>query len=476
MTITVTSRRGAVCAAAVAIITLALAGCGSDSDDTTSMERTTRTDVPIKGCGEVACNGVLHGAPYEVQLPDRWNGTLLLYSHGYRVAEPVPPNFDPVDRTADAASSDELARLLLDQGYALAGSAYKSNGWAVADGVAAGEQLHDWFVANVGRPDRVYLWGHSLGGLVTEVLAERHADWVTAAAPMCGVLGGGSRNLDLSLDVAYAVQTLIYPQLKLTGFTSHAEAVRNWQGAFEAISAAGADTRSGVPKLLLIGALADAPKQTKTYDGATPESRVRATAESLLSALGYGTWGRYEIEQRVGGNPSANIVADYAERVSPEERQEIETFFPGTVDANLALLARGTRVAADPGAKEKLDALGTPTGDLRDPTITLHTAADPLVLAQNETVFAGQVADSSQRTADLLQLYTVAPTSYPSKPGAPYGAGHCNFTGQEQLAMIKLLDEWARNGIYPGPEAIEKTFGADSGLQLAFRPGPWPAG
>ena len=51
----------------------------------------------------------------------------------------------------------------------------------------------------------------------------------------------------------------------------------------------------------MAAAMVDAPAQTKTYDGSTIESQVRARAESILTALGYGTFGRYEIEQRVGG-------------------------------------------------------------------------------------------------------------------------------------------------------------------------------
>ena len=66
----------------------------------------------------------------------------------------------------------------------------------------------------------------------------------------------------------------------------------------------------------MVAAMADAPAQTKTYDGSTIESGVRARAESILTALGYGTFGRYEIEQRVGGNPSTNVEADYSARLS----------------------------------------------------------------------------------------------------------------------------------------------------------------
>ena len=72
---------------------------------------------------------------------------------------------------------------------------------------------------------------------------------MSGVAPMCGVLGGTNLNLDLALDVAYAVKTLIYPQLKLTGFASNDEAVANWEGAPKAIVAAGRTRANGVPKL-----------------------------------------------------------------------------------------------------------------------------------------------------------------------------------------------------------------------------------
>ena len=59
-------------------------------------------------------------------------------------------------------------------------------------------------------------------------------------------LGGTNLNLDLALDVAYAVKTLIDPELKLTGFASNDEANANWEGAYKAITAAGRDVTNGV--------------------------------------------------------------------------------------------------------------------------------------------------------------------------------------------------------------------------------------
>ena len=460
-------------AGAAAMVVL-LTACGSEPA-TRSREdaiRSTATAVPFTGCGKVACTGTLAGAKYEIEMPRTWNGTLLLFSHGYRPAQPAPPDFAPAQTDAQDAPTGAVATALLAKGYALAGSAYASNGWAVADGVTAGEQLHDFFVQKVGKPDRTYVWGESLGGLVTELLAERHPDWIAGAAPLCGVLGGSNLNFDLAMDVAYGVKTLLAPGLKTDDYASYDEAKASFDQAQKAVLAA-TNSTAGLGKLLLLAALVDAPTQTATFDGSTLQSRGGALVEGILTGLAFGTTLRQEIEGRVGGNPSGNEDADYAARVSTSERALIESVAPGSTAANLALLANGSRVAPDAAARAEFATLGTPTGAITAPTLTLHTEADPLVLVQNESVFAGKVAASKAKTADLVQLYTKAPARYATR--APYGAGHCNFTTDELTGSVAALDGWVRGGVYPTGPAVTAAFRSDPGLDLSYRPGPWPA-
>ncbi len=479
MTLTFRAGRRTAAFASVAAMGLLLAACGSSSTAVPA-QRVDRTDVSFNSCSSVACTGKMDDANYSIVMPTKWNGTLLIYSHGYRQAQPAPPDFAPVDHNAEPApgygdGSDGVGKSLLAQGYALAGSAFKTNGWDVADAVQADEDLHQFFLDHIGKPDRTIVWGDSLGGLITEVLSEKHPEWVDGAVPLCGVLGGPNLNLDLALDVAYAVKTLIDPALKLTGYASYDEAVANWEGAAKAIVAAGSDTANGVPKLMLIASLVDAPGKTGTYDGSTIVSQVSAYAESILTALGYGTFGRYDIEQRIGGNASQNTGVDYSTRVSSAERSLIEFVSPGATDKLLGELASGTRVSADATARAKLAATGTPVGDIKHPTLTMHTEADPLVLVQNENVFAKEVRASKTATGDLVQLYTVAPATYPAKPGAPYGAGHCNFTPQSRVAVVDLMDNWVRNGAYPGPQAVAAAMGLTSGYDPIYQPPAWPA-
>jgi pimeloyl-ACP methyl ester carboxylesterase len=463
--------RAAVGATAVVLLVVA---CGSPPASRSREDtiRSTATAVPFTGCAEVACTGTLSGAKYEIEMPRTWNGTLLLFSHGYRRAQPAPPDFAPVQTDAQDAPTSAVATALLATGYALAGSAYATNGWAVADGVAAGEQLHDFFVQKIGQPDRTYVWGESLGGLITEMLAEKHPDWIAGAAPLCGVLGGANLNFDLAMDVAYGVKTLLAPGLETDDYASYEQAEASFEQARKAVLAA-TNTAAGLAKLLLLAALVDAPAQTANYDGSTLRSRGAALVEGILTGLAFGTTIRQELEGRVGGNPSGNEHADYAARVSTSERALIEGVAPGSTAANLALLANGTRIAPDDAARATFATLGTPTGDIKVPTLTLHTEADPLVLVQNESVFAGKVAASTAKTADLVQLYTKAPARY-AKP-APYGAGHCNFTTDELTGSVTALDRWVRGGTYPTGPVLTSAFGSDPGLDLSYRPPPWPA-
>src|SRR2546421_12868752 len=68
--------------------------------------------------------GTLGGASYVIAVPSNWNGTLVLYSHGYVfVGQPNP--------APTVALTGAFGAAFLQQGYALAGSSYSQPGWAV---------------------------------------------------------------------------------------------------------------------------------------------------------------------------------------------------------------------------------------------------------------------------------------------------------------------------------------------------------
>lgn len=466
--------------AASAATAMVLSGCGDASTPLSARQRAvqaTSSSVPFHACGS-SCAGEIDGAKYRIALPKKWNGTLLLYSHGYRFASPIPAEPGPIQTNAqvsstdsDGSASDPLSQQLLSEGYALAGSSYKSNGWAVADGVDAGVALHKKFVQVVGQPKRTYVWGDSLGGLITEILAEENPSWVDGAAPMCGAVAGPNLNFDVALDVAFAIKALIDPSLQLTGYSSTDEANANFVHAAALVKKAAADLAGGgTAKIMLIAGLVGAPDKTKTYDGHDIVSQVKATVEALLTALAFGTAGRYEIEQRVGGNPSDNSQSNYQDQLSAAGAAEVIRL-GGSVNDFLQKLAALPRVHADPAARTAFEKLGDTTGDLHAPTVTMHTEDDPLVLVANESVLAQRVQKRDD-LGKLVQLYIAPPPTYPESTGAPYGAGHCNFTDQQRLGLISILDNWAHRSVYPGAAGDQKALGA--GYDPSFLPGPWP--
>jgi pimeloyl-ACP methyl ester carboxylesterase len=428
--------------------------------------------APVAAAESIHATGTTANGEWVLDVPASFNGTLLVWSHGYSFT-PVPGSNAPSVAVRDA---------LLARGYGLIGSSYARGGagWAVGDGVRAAAEVMGIAKRRIGagRVDTILAWGASLGGLVTQTLAERRPDLVDGAAPLCGVLAGTNKNLDLALDVAVGVKRFFYRKLQLRGFSSRADARRNLDRATSAILRAleDPDTQaSATGRMLALATLSGTAEKTRTYSGTGTTSAVGAATESVLTALNYGTLGRYDIERRVGGNPSTNQGTDYRHRVTARAVARFTAF--GFGDGLLSAYARalqtyGKRIPADQGARRRAAQLGNPTGRLADPTLTMHTVHDPLVIVQNERVFAKRVARHG-RGALLSQLF-VRPPSYTT--AAPYGAGHCNFSTDQWLAAAVGLSEWVESSDRPSDAELTSLFAAQPGaLDLDYTPAAWPA-
>src|SRR5580704_3802120 len=143
------------------------------------------------------------GATYLIQVPANWNGTLVLYSHGYVTPGSPNPAMDVGDPLTGA--------WLLDNGYALAGSSYATTGWAVQQAIPDQLSTLNTFDRRVGSPVRTIAWGDSLGGMITAGLLQVAPSRFAAALPMCGVVAGGVGTWNVALDSALAIQQLLGP-------------------------------------------------------------------------------------------------------------------------------------------------------------------------------------------------------------------------------------------------------------------------
>ncbi|MFD7326422.1 alpha/beta hydrolase family protein [Streptomyces sp. NPDC059875] len=374
------------------------------------------------------------GAAYLMDVPGAWNGTVLLYSHGYRAAGWPNP--------AQNAPSPETRDRLLAQGYALIGSSYATNGWAVTDAVPDQLATLDLFTERFGTARRTLAWGTSYGGLVTTRLAERHADRLDGSLSMCGLLQGGVANWNSTLDPVFALKTLLArgDDIRLTGFADQT-AARNASHALTAKVTAAQQTPEGRARIALAAALHGIPghndpsqQEPGPTDWDAQQANQYTAVQGLLQLPAF-SW-RQEAESRAGGNPSWNTGVDYTRMLarSPQSKEVTELYKKAglSLRGDLTALDRAPRISADPGAVGWMRRTSTLTGRLTDPQLTLHTTGDALIPVQAESAYRRTVTAAG--TGHLLaQTYVDGP-------------GHCTFTTGEMLAALRALEHRLTTG------------------------------
>ncbi|MGH7279067.1 MAG: prolyl oligopeptidase family serine peptidase, partial [Candidatus Rokuibacteriota bacterium] len=141
--------------------------------------------------------GIHNGAGYRIEVPDNWNGELVLYAHGFRGTG--------LELTV---SNPRIRPYLVDNGYAWAASSYSKNGYDVKQGVKDTHALGQRFNGLVGNPRRTWITGHSMGGHITGVAIEQYPNAYAGALPMCGVMGDNEL-FDYFLDFNLVAQALV---------------------------------------------------------------------------------------------------------------------------------------------------------------------------------------------------------------------------------------------------------------------------
>ena len=393
------------------------------------------------------------GATWQIRVPADWNGTLLLYSHGYRA--PGSPN--PAQDVSDPVTGGWL----LDHGFALAGSSYASTGWAIREALADQAAVLDAFEARVGRPRQTIAWGDSLGGMVTAGLGQRIPERLDGALPGCGVVAGAVATWNQALDAVFAFKVLLAPDsaLRLVHITDPAA---NLALARQVLAAAQA-TEAGRARLALVAALNDTPGWA---DPTAPEPAPDDWATRQLNQYANlnGTFPfpfafRAELEARAGGNPSWNLGVDYARQLQRSvDRDQVEALYRQAgldLAADLRTLNRAPRIAPD------LDAVGWAIRNIAFngrlggvPVLTIHTTGDPLVVVQQERAYAQAVRAAGD--AGLLRQAFV------------HRAGHCTFTPAERIAALQALLHRVETGAWDDAATPERLNPAAAALGPAL--------
>lgn len=393
------------------------------------------------------------GATVLIEVPSPWNGTLLLYSHGY--VTPGSPN------PAQDAGDPGTRAFLLANGFALAGSSYAHTGWAIQEALLDQIAVLDIFASDVGTPTRTIAWGHSLGGIITGGLIQRFPDRFDAALPMCGVLSGGVATWNQALDSAFAFNTLIAgSSLRVVNITNPAANLSSAEGFLAAAQA----TPQGRARLALAFALGDLPgwffpasPEPAADDFAAQEANQFLWASQVDFPFAFAL--RAELEFRAGGNPSSNTGVNYKKQLAHSvDLDEVLALYAQAgldLNADLDVLNNAARIAADPSPMQYLERNIIFNGEIGVPVLTLHTTGDGLVSNQNENAYAAVVrGDGNNR---FLRRTFV------------HRAGHCAFTPAETVTALENLIQRLDAGIWPdlGPDALNAEAAALGPLNVA---------
>jgi pimeloyl-ACP methyl ester carboxylesterase len=383
-------------------------------------------------------------APFRYEVPDDWNGTVLLWSRGGPVQTPPLPG------------PDSLRATLLDQGYALLASTYSHFGWAVEEGPADQMAALDVFESQVGKPDRTIAWGGSLGGVITGAIVERYPDRIDGAIPTCHGLGGTTAQWNQLLDATFVVDQLIAPDadLDLVDLPAYPGPAPADAATAARLLTQAQDTPEGRARIALAAAMNNAPlwvdpadPEPGRHDTAAQQGQLYDALQNFIR-LGMGV-PRQELEYRAGGNFSWNVGVDYRRQLerSGEKPLVAALYRAAGLDlrADLDRLASAPRIQADPDAVAYAKANIAPSGEIAVPVLTMNTTGDPSAVPAHSRTYEQVVRRAGN--ADLLR------TTYVQAPG------HCTFTAAEYLSALRTMEhrlDTGRWGNTASPQAMNR--------------------
>jgi hypothetical protein len=403
------------------------------------------------------------GATWVADIPAAWNGTVILYSHGFGplTAADAP---DPVTQA-------DLLRL----GYALVGSSYSGASWWALSS-AVGDQFGSLTAAEhiTGRPRRVIAWGTSMGGLVSALETQDGRGRIDGTLTTCGLVAGALSLNNYQLDGEYALNELLAPsqQIQLVRYASADQATAA-ATALAAIVARAQSTAPGRARIALAAALLNEPVW---YNGASPPAATDYAAQEQQQAdeisqfvLPFIMSARYQIELAAGGNSSFTKGVDYRRILTRSSfLPEVQALYRAaglSLPRDLATLTRNASITPDPQAIATLARTSMVTGHLAVPELDIHTIYDQLVPVEQENWYAQRVTRAGS-AAELRQAFVNS-------------SGHCNFQPSGYIAALNALEHRLDTGSWGNvtqPAALNAA-AARTGLgafdpYVRFRPPP----
>ena len=396
--------------------------------------------LPFDALGTATAYWGVHArAGYQIEVPDNWNGSLVVWAHGFRGTG--------LELTVD---EHPLRELLIPQGYAWASSSYDRNDYDIASGVKSTHALIKHFNELVGNPSQILMTGASMGGHVTGVIIEQYPQLFDGAMPICGVLGDHAL-FDYFLDFNLAAQ-----QIGVGYSTYPIDPIPYLFGTVPAIKANLEAFPGGWP-VFLNGDGTNFKNLVEIQSGGDrPNFDEAWFFWNTFPNNGSGP-GNFLFDLAVGDGSLPRAPGSAVDNVGTVYQFDADPAFTPEEEAlNMYIF----RIAAEPQTRRKqgLAQVPTITGDIDVPVLTLHNLGDLFVPVLNEVEYASRALTHGK--SDLLVQRAIR------------GVGHCDFTPQEFGKAFIDLVTWVDAGVKPaGDDWLDSAAVADPAFGCAFTDG-----
>ncbi len=346
------------------------------------------------------------GALFFACVPPDWNGSLVIFAHGY-----VAPNEPPTKFLEQLLLPDgsTIPALVLSLKYAFATTSYSKNGLAVTEGLADVRDLATLFKAQFPATQYIYLIGASEGGLVTTLAIEKAPLEFSGGLAMCGPIGNFRSQINYWGDFR-TLFDYFFPDYKIPNSPVDINETLvwpNWATISQGLGLAVATNTHATEQLLRTSR---AP-----IDLADPMSVISTT----VGILSYNVFATNEGQVELNGQPFDNRYRIYV----------------GS-DNDWVLNRTIARFTPSAYALMNIDRYYQTSGRLTKPLITLHNTGDPIVPYWHETLYNAKV------------LFNRSLSKHVNIPIVRYG--HCNFTSTEAVGAFALLVYKVTGQLPPG--------------------------
>jgi len=365
--------------------------------------------------------GEIDGAGYRIELPEEWNGELVLWAHGFRGLDDEGTGFSRRLTFDDIPARD----VIIGQGFGWATSTYRVNGYV--PGVAVDDLLRvKDRVAELTRPPRrTYIAGGSMGGATAQLMAQEFPEEIAAALAFCPAMGNVWVVDYIAAWHALAHWLIGEPpeQMDVDGMLEWAEALGTVDDSRLSLSPLGEQFAALI----------------KDFTGGERWGFADGLRQQwdIAFSLGVTIWP----DIVAAGSLAAGAMIPVSRELPPADTREHIYFADPVAGIDLQRLNEEVIRFASDSDRRHDPGVGIPSGALRVPLLAMKTTGDmftPIHLDRDYQVMLQESGWDSNLVVQTVRR-----------------AGHCTFSEREALSAFTRIVSWLSFGLAPAGDDLQ---------------------